>query len=245
MGDLKNQIFLQYINHAIELARKEFIAKNTPKKDKRFLVKGITYEISACKFENGKFKFEISSKIPQELFYSKSGIDQFFRDVVKVMNGCDKKPSEWQMENIVHNTTEMELKERDYVKLMYEYAESELYSPDEVEKKYRRHQAKNIPIPNYPDVTTPTGKLVIAIIEEKMGMFVRQNVTDFFKANEEAKKKIKSAPPKQAKKKSAAATKAKAAASPAKAAGPAAKSKKKTAVSKVKPKKPAAKKRKK
>jgi len=200
MGDLKNQIFLQYINRAIDLARQEFIQKNVAKKESRFLIKGITYEISHCRFLDGKFVYEISSKIPQDLIQNKSGAEKYFHQVVKMMNGMEKKPSECKMENIVYNTTEMEHKERDYVKLQFRYGEDELYSLDEVDKRFKKHQAKSIPIPDIPGITTPSGKLVIIIVEEKMARFIRQNVNDLVHCNEEVKKKITIKPERPAKK---------------------------------------------
>lgn len=206
MGDLKNQIFLQYINRALDQAREEYIKKNIPKKEKRFLIKGITYEISNCRFDNGKFRYEISSKIPQDLVLSKFAIEQFFKRVVKIMNSMGKKPTEFSKENIVQNTSEMEHKERDYVKLVYDYSEDELHSAEEVEKRFKQHQAKNIPIPHFPGVTTPSGKLVIAIVEEKMAKYIRQNMNDFIKANEEVKTNIKISSPKADKKPKAAKT---------------------------------------
>lgn len=194
MGDLKNQIFLQYINRAIDQAREEYIKKNTPKINKRFYIKGITYELGSCRFEGGAFKYEISSKIPQELIFAKNGNEQYFRRILKIMNTAPKKPAEYKLENIVQNTPEMEHKERDYVKLVYEYDESELHSPEEVDKRFKRHKTKNIPFPNFAGVSTPSGKLVIAIVEEKMGDFVRQSMDNLIMANEEVRSHLKSEP---------------------------------------------------
>jgi hypothetical protein len=200
MGDLKNQIFLQYINRAIDQARAEFIEKNVPKKENRFLVKGITYEIAPCKLDNGKFVCEISSKIPQEIAGSKAETEQYYRKVVKIMSSAGKRPSETKMENITHSSSAMEHKERDYVKLLFAYDEKEFYTLDEVEKRFRRHQAKGIPFPEISGVTTPSGRLVIAIVEEKMGKFIRQNVADLVHANDEVKKLIKATPARPSKK---------------------------------------------
>jgi len=194
MGDLKNQIFLQYINRAVDQAREEFIQKNAPKRDNRFLVKGITYEIAYCKFEDGKFISEISSKIPQELTVTKTAIEQYFRKVVKIVNAANKRPAETKMENIVHNISEVEHKERDYVKLIYEYDEKELYTLEEVDRRFKKHQSKGIPFPDVPGVTTPSGRLVISIVEENMGKFIRQNVNSLIAANEEVKKQVKALP---------------------------------------------------
>lgn len=184
MGDLKNQIFLQYANNGINEVRNEFIQKYIEKKENRFFIKGITYEIGPCRIDAGEFVFEISSKIPQDQLPVKASIDKYFNEVVKILNKCKKKPVNPTMENIVHNTNELELKERDYVKLSYRYKESELYTPAEVEKRFKSYQKQKLPVPDIPGIATPSGKLVIALIKESIENLVRQNVNDLIKANQ-------------------------------------------------------------
>lgn len=191
MGEVKNQLFLQHISKSLEEVRAEFRKKYTPKKDNRFLINGITYEIGACHIDSDGFLFEISSKIPQEILPKKMGIDKYFKEVVKLINRKPKKPVDCKMENIVKSSEE-EIKERDYVKLVYRYKESELYTPDEVEKKLRKHIAKGIPIPDASGVATPMGKMVLHVLEESIKANTRQNMTDLLDANETIKKEIES-----------------------------------------------------
>lgn len=201
MGDLKNQIFLQHIDGALARVREEMIRKYTPKKENRFLFKDITYEIGSCHINaNGKFEFEISSKIPQNILPNQAGINRYFREVVRVMNKSAKRPLTSKMENIIHNA-ELEYKERDYVKLAFEYEEDELYSTQEVEKRLRHHVAKRIPVPDITGVATPFGKLVIVMMTETMEEFIRQNISDLIKANELVKANYKAPAPKKAAKK--------------------------------------------
>lgn len=189
MGEVKNQLFLQHISKSLEEVRADFRKKYTPKKDNRFLVKGITYEIGACHIEPDGYLFEISSKIPQEILPKKMSIDKYFKEVVKLVNRKPKKPADCKMESIVRSSEE-EIKERDYVKLIYRYKESELYTPDEVEKNLRKYIAKGIPIPEASGVATPMGKMVLHVLEESVKANIRQNLIDLLDSNETIKKGI-------------------------------------------------------
>lgn len=189
MGEVKNQLFLQHISKSLEEIRAEFRKRYTPKKDNRFLVKGITYEIGACHIEPDGYLFEISSKIPQEIFPKNMALDKYFKEVVKLINRKPKKPVDCKMESIVRSSEE-ELKERDYVKLVYRYKESEFYTPNEVEKTLRKYIAKGIPIPDAPGVATPMGKMVLHVLEESVKANVRRNLIDLLDANETIKKEI-------------------------------------------------------
>ncbi|MBF0293086.1 MAG: hypothetical protein HQK86_13120 [Nitrospinae bacterium] len=189
MGEVKNQLFLQHISKSLEEVRSEFRKKHTPKKDNRFLIKGITYEIGACKIDPDGYLFEISSKIPQEVLPKKMVIDKYFKEVVKLINKTSKKPLDCKMENIIRSSEE-EIKERDYVKLIYRYKENELYTLEEVEKSLRKHIAKGIPIPDAPGVATPMGKMVLHLLEESVKDNIRQNINDLIDANETIKKEI-------------------------------------------------------
>jgi len=133
MGDLKDQFFLQYINSGLDKVRDSFREDYTPKKGNRFLIKGITYEIGRCRKDGSQYVFEISSKIPQDVLPKNVKIEKYFNAIVKLMGKCSKKPVESKMESIVHNTADEELKERDYVKLIYNYDESELCKPEDID----------------------------------------------------------------------------------------------------------------
>lgn len=191
MGEVKNQLFLQHISKSLEEVRSEFRKKHTPKKDNRFLVKGITYEIGACRIDSDGYLFEISSKIPQEVLPKKMVIDKYFKEVVKLINKTSKKPLDSKMENIIRSSEE-EIKERDYVKLIYRYKENDLYTLEEVEKRLRKYVAKGIPIPDAPGVATPMGKMVLHLLEESVKENIRQNINDLIEANEAIKKEIAS-----------------------------------------------------
>jgi len=192
MGDLKDHIFLHYANLGVDKARHEFVEKYVPKKKNRFLIKGITYEIGPCHVDSGDFVYEISSKIPQEALPKKVTTEKYFKEVLKIVNRSVKKPVNPKMENIIHNTADLEVKERDYVKLTYCYKEDELYTYAEVENRLKQCKEKNIPLPDVPGIVTAGGKLVVVLIKESMANWIRQNVADLIKANEDVKKNMAS-----------------------------------------------------
>ncbi|MBI4667408.1 MAG: hypothetical protein HY751_13475 [Nitrospinae bacterium] len=192
MGEVKNQLFLEHINKSLEQVRAEFRGKFTPKKDNRFLIKGITYEVSPCDINGNDYAFEISSKIPQDIFPPRANLDasktKYFNEVIKILNKLPKRPAETKMENIIHGSLDVELKERDYVKLLYKYKDSELYTMDEVAKRLKGYISKGAPIPDVPGVATPVGKMVIHVLEESIKKSARQHVLDLVEANETIKK---------------------------------------------------------
>jgi len=188
MGNLRNKIFLQTINETLETARAEFIERYTPKKENRFLTRGITYEIGACQISDGYFVFEISSKIPESILPKSTRLERYFNGVVRIMNKAAKRPVDAKMENIIHNSDKLEFKERDYVKLTYRYSEDELYTYAEVEKRLKYHKSKKIQIPDIPGIATPSGKLVMVLVRESMAKGIRTHIGNLIKANEEVKK---------------------------------------------------------
>ncbi len=192
MGELRDQLFLEFVNKSLDNVRREYREKGTPKKDNRFLIKGITYEIGSCSLdEDGCFVFEISSKIPQDLLPKKVRIEKYFNSVVRLIKKGSKKPADWKMENIIRSTADEEFKERDYVKFLYKYKEKELFGPSDIEKRMKLFQEKKLPLPDIPGIATAGGKIVLVLVEESMGRLAKQNVADLIAANETVKKEIK------------------------------------------------------
>ncbi|VAX15919.1 hypothetical protein MNBD_NITROSPINAE02-1288 [hydrothermal vent metagenome] len=194
MGELRDQLFLEFVNKSLDSVRKEYREKGEPKKDNRFLIKGITYEIGRCSLDDdGYFVFEISSKIPQDLLPKKVRIEKYFNSVVRIIKKASKKPSDWKMENIIRSTADEEFKERDYVKFLYKYKEKELFGPADIEKRMKLYQENKTSLPDIPGIATAGGKIVLVLVEESMGKLAKQNVADLIAANETVKKDIKTA----------------------------------------------------
>ena len=206
MGQLKDQLFLEHINKSLTNVRRELGEKHTPKKDSRFLIKGLTYEIGACQVDGDDFSFEISSKIPEDLLFYQKRKEKYFKKVLSILKKGEKKPSHSKMENIVRNTRDEELKERDYVNVTYHYKESSLYTMEDVQKRLKFHYSKNIPLPDVPGIATPGGKMVVILIEEGIAKRAKKLVQELVKANDIAREEVpveKAPPPPKPKKKSA------------------------------------------
>lgn len=194
MGELRDQLFLEFVNLSLDKVRKEYRENGTAKKDGRFLIKEITYEIGSCSLDDeGFFIFEISSKIPQDLLPKKTRIEKYFNSVVRLIKKGSKKPAIWKMENIIRSTADEEFKERDYVKLLYKYKEKELFGSADIEKRFKLYQEKKLTLPNIPGIATPAGKIVLILVEESMGRLAKQNMADLIAANEAVKKELKTA----------------------------------------------------
>ncbi len=133
MSILQEQLFVQTATESLHRLTKDLQGKYEPKKGDRFNIKGITYEIGPPKFRDNKVQFEISSKIPGEELPANYDEANYFKKIDKICTGAKKKPASSDMENIIRETRDQEKKERDYVKLTYEYASEELFDEKEIQ----------------------------------------------------------------------------------------------------------------
>lgn len=192
MGNLRDRIFNRAINDSLDGLRKEMCEKYKPKKENRFFTQGITYEISEAKLVKGGLQFEISSKIPQEILPKKGLNEKYFKNVKELMSAKPKKkPLDVKMENIVRSTNVNEVKERDYVKCVYMYKDSELYTEKDIDKIVAQVAAKTMKLPQTKGITTLPGRAVIYKIQESVYNAGEKNITDLIKSNEEVMKKYK------------------------------------------------------
>jgi hypothetical protein len=189
LGDLREKIFSQAVESALSRVRKEMCDKYKPKKENRFFSNGITYEIGAGKLADGGVQFEISSKIPVEVILRKGMNVRYFRDVRDLMNKGFKKPVDTRMENIIRSTTINEIKERDYVKCVFFYKNSELYTDAEVDKTVKAASAGKIDLSDITGVPTLPGRAVIYLISTHVYNMADRNIADLLKANDAVIKK--------------------------------------------------------
>lgn len=183
MSSLRDKIFHHTINSALDRVRREMCEKYTPKKEGRFFVDGITFEISVGKLSSEGISFEISSKIPVEKLTKKGDNEKFFKDVKKLMLSKKKKPSDIKMENIIQSTNINEIKERDYVKCSYLYKEDELYTDDQVAKLVQEAQSNQLDLSKITGVNTLAGKAVIYCINKSMYEASAENISDLIESN--------------------------------------------------------------
>ena len=97
------------------------------------------------------------------------------------------------MENIVRETKEQERKERDYVKLTYEYVNSELYSDKEVMlevKEYSKNSQKQ-KIDFLPGVNTLAAHLILGKVQKNLYDFALENVNSLVSANTTVRAELK------------------------------------------------------
>ncbi|HJM83333.1 MAG TPA: hypothetical protein QF720_07060 [Nitrospinota bacterium] len=187
MGDLKNQIFLEQINVALDEVRDEYTSKHTVKKQNRFLIKDITYEISRCDVDSETFTYNISSKIPNELVPKNYKAKNYYNFIAKLLNKSPIKPAINKMESVVQNSRDMEYKEREYAKFTYRFKEHELYNNEELKKCLEGYHSKKFPLPSLPGISTLSGRMVLVLVRKNITEYAKRNISDLINANEKMK----------------------------------------------------------
>lgn len=194
MSSLQAQLFVRTASVSLNRLTKDMQKRYEPKKGDRFNVKGITYEIGPPKFVDAEkaIRFEISSKIPGEELPESCDHANYFEQIEK-RNESSKKPVSADMENIVRETRDQERKERDYVKLTYQYADRELYEEEailrDVGEIARGERAQRMP-PPVPGVTTLAGRLILERVETSLYEAARANVESLIDANQKVRAEL-------------------------------------------------------
>lgn len=164
--------------------------KYTPKKENRFFVNRITYELGVGHLTREGVVFEISSKIPGELLPNARFDARYFKEVRGIMMKAFKNPQDVRMENIIRSLNINELKERDYVKCIYLFKNEELYTEADIEKIIHAVNAGRMVLPNILGISTLGGKAVIFRVQESIHSAASRLVAAFIKANDAAIKKF-------------------------------------------------------
>lgn len=175
MSNFREQLFQQFASQGIVQSIGEFKDKFQPKKENRFNVDGITYEISPVRVHPMGLEFEISSKIPQEEITDRNDFEAYFAAIKEVLADDSRHPAAMDMENIVHDVDGEEFKERDYVRLCYQYTFEEMCDNEAIGAEVARLQKDPgaRPLPEVANVNTLTGKVVLLCVED----FFRQEAT--------------------------------------------------------------------
>ena len=189
MSSLKGLLFTQYANDGLSALIAELQKKYKPKKGRRFNHGNITYEIGRSALKKDALEFEISSKISQDELKDSKDMQAYFDKIMKIIKKDSKKPVSSEMENIVWDSKKETEKERDYVKLLFQYSLNELYDDAEVDKRYEAYSRGEWKgdLPEVPGIYTPQGKLALALVRETMQNLGRERVEKLIEANKAVK----------------------------------------------------------
>ena len=192
MSTLKGLLFSQYACDGLANLVTELQHQYKSKKGRRFNHGNITYEIGRPILKENYLEFEISSKIPQDEIKSNKDMKTYFSEIRKILNSEKIKPVSMEMENIIWDSKKETEKERDYVKLLYQYSLSDLYDEKEVIKRFEdlNKGEGNTDLPDIPGVHTIQGKLVLVLVRENMQNIGRDHVNILINANKKVKASI-------------------------------------------------------
>lgn len=192
MATFRQQLFHQFASQGLNASIEAFNAQFQPKKDNRFNVDGITYEISPARLHDTSITFEISSKIPQDELADREDFASYFTAIKDFLGNDAKQPEMMDMDNIVQDIGGEETKERDYVRLVYRYAFEEMYSDGAIAAEMQRLQEhpETRPVPDIPNVNTLTGRVVLLCVEDFMHQEATTRMQRLIEANNEVRQTI-------------------------------------------------------
>jgi len=189
MATFRQQLFHQFAAQGLAASIAAFNAQYQPKKDNRFNVDGITYEIGPARLSEDSIAFEISSKIPQDELDDRDDFVSYFAAIQDFLKHDAKQPEASDMENIVQEVGGEETKERDYVRLHYRYAFHELYSDAAIAAEMARVQQDPSarPVPEITNVNTLAGRVVLLCVEDFMHQEATARMQRLIEANQEVR----------------------------------------------------------
>jgi hypothetical protein len=189
MTNFRQQLFREFATKGIAASVETFQGKYQPKKESRFNVEGITYEIGPARLYEDNIEFEISSKIPQDELEDRDDFDTYFAAIKQVLADDPKQPEEIDMDSIVHDVGGEETKERDYVRLRYRYRFDEMYSNDEITKEIAKLQKNpaSRKLPEIPNVNTMAGRVLLLCVEDFMRAESAARMERLIAANQEVR----------------------------------------------------------
>jgi len=193
MATFRQQLFHQFAAQGLAASIAAFNAQYQPKKDNRFNVDGITYEIGPARLSEDSIAFEISSKIPQDELDDRDDFVSYFAAIQDFLKHDAKQPEASDMENIVQEVGGEETKERDYVKLLYSYAEEELCGDKAVRAELKRLQQdpSKGEVPPVPGVNTLAGRVVLSLLKRNIQQGAKVAMDGLIKANTSTRKKMR------------------------------------------------------
>lgn len=189
MSNFRQQLFHQFASQGLVTSIEAFKTQYQPKKENRFNVDGITYEIGPARLDGDSLTFEISSKIPQDELDDREDFASYFSAIQDFLKHDAKQPTVIDMESIVQEVGGDETKERDYVRLRYSYVFNELYSNAAVAAAIARVQQDPTarPVPDIANVNTLAGRVVLLCVEDFMQQEATTRMQRLIEANQEVR----------------------------------------------------------
>ena len=189
MTTFRQQLFHQFASQGLAASINAFNAQYQPKKDNRFNVDGITYEIGPARLHEDTIAFEISSKIPQDELDDRDDFASYFAAIQECLKHDARQPEASDMENIVQEVGGEETKERDYVRLRYRYAFHEMSGDAAIAAEIARLQQDPgaRPVPEITNVNTLAGRVVLLCVEDCMHQETTARMQRLIEANQEVR----------------------------------------------------------
>ena len=187
MSNFRQQLFHQFASQGLATSIDAFKTQYQPKKENRFNVDGITYEIGSARLDGAGITFEISSKIPQDELDEREDFASYFSAIREFLKHDAKQPTAIDIENIVQEVGGEETKERDYVRLRYSYVFNEMHSDAAVAAAIARVQQDPTarPVPEITNVNTLAGRVVLLCVEDFMQQEATTRMQRLIEANHE------------------------------------------------------------
>ncbi|MEC7641570.1 MAG: hypothetical protein VYC17_05380 [Nitrospinota bacterium] len=189
MATLKGMLFNQFAGEGFNSLVEDLQQKYKPKKGRRFNHQNVTYEIGWPILKNSAIEFEISCKIPQDEIKNPTGMKAYFTDIKKILNKSKTKPLSIEMENIVWDSKKDTEKERDYVKLLYQYPLDQFFDEKEIMKRHEQFTkgtCKEL-LPNVPGIFTAQGKLALVVVQETAKKICQKHIDGLINANKQVR----------------------------------------------------------
>ena len=203
MSGFRQQLFHQFVANGVTRCIESFKTQYEAKRENRFHLDGITYEVSDPAITGDAIELEISSKIPQDDL-PRDEFTNYFTAIGEFLADDAKRPEEMDMENIVQQDADGEsTKERDYVRLRYRYDFDEMYNDDTIAERLVAVQKdpEAFTLPEIPNVNTLAGRVVLSCVEDFMQQEAMQRMQRLIEANQEVRQGFGNAAPAKARKK--------------------------------------------
>ncbi len=189
MSGFRQQLFHQFVANGVTSCIESFQSQYQAKRENRFHLDGITYEVSTPAINGDAVELEISSKIPQDDL-DQDEFANYFAAIEEFLASDVKRPEEMDMENIVQQEANGEsTKERDYVRLRYRYGFEEMYDNDTIAKRIAALQKdpEAYALPEIANVNTLAGRVVLSCVEDFMRQEATERMQRLIEANQEVR----------------------------------------------------------